>query len=128
MALQCNYLECEKLKKRIDDLKSDLSDQKKKGLTYQHSSEMVNLEENYNKEILEINLRWETVFNEFNEKVKKEDENLNVKHHSEMENLINHLEEKLPKQIKFSKEFLDLKQCELNLVKQERLTFFTLDI
>jgi hypothetical protein len=128
MAIECNYLECEKLKKRIDDLRADLSDQKKKGLTYQHSSEMVNLEENYNKEILEINLRWETVFNEFNDKVKKEDENLNVKHQSEMENLISHLEEKLPKQIKFSKEFLDLKQCELNLVKQERFFFFTLDI
>jgi hypothetical protein len=120
MAMQGNYLECEKLKKKIEELKNNFSDQKKKGLTYQHSSEMILLEENYNKEIVEINERWQNVFDEFNQKVKQEEENMDAKHQSEMDNLISHWDEKLPKQNKFSKEYLDLKQCELNLVKQER--------
>ncbi len=81
---------------------------------------MQNLEDNYNREINEINQKWENYFNEFNEKAKKLDDENTFKHKSEMEEYISYLELKLPKQVKYSKEYLDLKQSEFNLVKQER--------
>ncbi len=127
LAQEGNYLKADKLKKRINELKSNLSDQKKKDLTYQHSSEMVNLEENYNKEIVDLNLKWDEIFNKFNEKAKSTDENMNQKHRSEMDSLITQLDEKLPKFVKFSKEYLDLRQCEYNLVKQERYKYLIVD-
>lgn len=100
-----------------------MTDQKKKDLNYQHSSEMLNLEENYNREIVELNIKWDALFNELNEKAKKMEESLNIKQKNEMETLIIQLDEKISKQIKFSKEYLDLKQCEYNLVKQDRLLY-----
>lgn len=120
LAQEGNYLECEELRKRIAELKVNMSNQKKKDLNYQHSTEMVNLEENYNKEIAELNIKWDTLFNEFNEKAKKMEDSLNYKQKNEMDCLLNQLDEKISKIIKYSKEYLDLKQCEFNLVKQER--------
>jgi hypothetical protein len=101
-------------------LKQNLSGRKKVDLTNQHAFEMQNLEDNYNKEIEELNQKWDNHFLEFSEKAKKLDEEMSSRQKAEMEELINILEIKLPKQIKFSREYLDLKQSEMNLVKQER--------
>jgi hypothetical protein len=97
-----------------------LTHQKKKDLTYQHAQEMQELEDNYNKEISEINQRWDANFNDFSDRAKRSEEMINQKHKSEMDELVQALDVKLEKKVKFSREYLDLKQSELNLVKQER--------
>lgn len=114
------YLEAENVKLRINELKGNMTGQKKKDLDFQHAQEMQNLEENFNKEIFELNQRWDLTFNDFGEKAKKTEENINIKHKAEMEELVQSLDAKLPRQVKFSREYLDLKQSEMNLVKQER--------
>lgn len=81
---------------------------------------MRNLEDNYNKELGDFNEEWDNKFMTLQEKARKMEEALMEKHKREMEELINNLDAKLPKQVKFSKEYLDLKQSEMNLVKQER--------
>ena len=48
------------------------------------------------------------------------EESLTAKQSKEMEELYNYLEQKLPKQVKYSKYFLDFKSQEENLVKQQR--------
>jgi hypothetical protein len=118
--LEGKYLEAESVKNRVNELKQNMSGQKKRDLTSQHNSEMQNLEENYNKDIEEMNQKWEVLFLEFNEKAKKLDEEMNARQKGEMEELMALLDMKLPKLVKFSREYLDLKQSELNLVKQER--------
>jgi hypothetical protein len=120
LAFEGRYLEAENIRLKINELKESLSGKKKKDLTSQHNAEMQNLEENYNKELFELNQEWDSRFGVFNEKARKMEEMLNEKHKQEMEALIASLDEKLPKQVKFSKEYLDLKQSEMNLVKQER--------
>jgi molybdopterin converting factor small subunit len=120
LALEGRYLEAENVKNKINELKNNMSGQKKRDLTYQHQSEMQNLEENYNKEIFELNTKWEQGFAEFNDRAKKTDENINERHKAEMDDLVSRLDAKLPKQVKFSREYLDLKQSEINLVKQDR--------
>jgi hypothetical protein len=114
------YLEAENIKIKINELKDNLTDQKKRDLNYQHIQEMQNLENNYNNEIFDSNKKWENIFNEFNNKAADLESGLFKKHKNEMEGLLNNLENKLPKQTKYSKEFLDLKQSEMGLVKQER--------
>lgn len=101
-------------------MKQNLNGKKKVDLTNQHAYEMQNLEDNYNKEIDELNQKWDNLFLEFSDRARKIDEEMSVRHKAEMDELINILEAKLPKQIKFSREYLDLKQSEMNLVKQER--------
>lgn len=120
LASEGRYLEAEAVKQKILELKSGFSGQKKRDLTYQHSSEMKNLEENYNGELMRINEIFEEKAREFEENYRISEDNLNNKHKREMDELLEHLEQKLPRTIKYSREYLDLKQSEANCVKQER--------
>jgi hypothetical protein len=83
-------------------------------------NEMQNLEDSYNDEVVEFNNKWENLSSEFSEKVKKLEDSLFQKHKVEMDELIGQLDLKIPKQTKFSKDYLELRQTESNLVKQER--------
>lgn len=96
-----------------------MTGQKKRDLTYQHMTEMKNLEDNYVTEVNEFNEEWDNRFMTFQEKARKHEEMLMEKHKTEMEELLDNLA-KLPRLVKFSKEYLDLKQSETNLVKQQR--------
>lgn len=108
------------MKQRINELKTGYSGQKKRDLGYQHSTEMKNLEDNFNNELLSLNEQYEEKFNEFSSNAKAAEDNMSNKHRKEMEELVEQLDQRLPKTIKYSREYLDLKQSEANCVKQER--------
>lgn len=120
LAQEGRYLEAEALKQKINELKNGVSGQRKRDLDYQHMTESKSLEDNYNNDLMKLNEEFEKIFFNYTEQGKISEENLNNKHKREMDELIDQLEQKLPKTIKFSKEYLDLKQSEANMVKQER--------
>ncbi len=123
------YLEAENIKNKINELKMNMTGMKKKDLNFQQSQEMQNLEDNFNQELSHLDEKWESFFLNFNDRVKKIDDANSIRHRAEMEDLHALLDMKLPKQPKFSKEYLILKQSEFNLVKQERyFYYFILDI
>lgn len=86
----------------------------------QHTQEMDNLEQAYNKEVEDYNLEWEVKFQDFENRSRLLEENLKEKHTKEMDELYSFLEHKLPKNVKYSKEYLALKNQEENLVKLQR--------
>jgi hypothetical protein len=86
----------------------------------QHSSEMQNLEQTYQIEIEQFNAEWDSKFKELEDRSKTLEAGLNEKHQKEMDELYNFLEEKLPKNVKYSRDYLELKTQEENLVKQQR--------
>jgi hypothetical protein len=81
---------------------------------------MENLELSYKREVDEYNAEWDSKFKEFEERSKALEESLNQKHAKETDELYSMLEQKLPKNVKFSREYLELKNQEENLVKQQR--------
>ena len=86
----------------------------------EQNREMESLEINYTKELEENNSNFDRRFMEFEEKIRIQEEQLKEKQQHEMEILYNYLEQKLPKNPKFSREYINLKAQEENLVKQER--------
>lgn len=97
-----------------------MSGRKKKDLDYQHMMEFKNLEENYNKDLMELNETHDKRFQDFEARARRCEEILNDNHQKELQHLYAYLEQTLPKVIKNSKEYFDLRQIEYNLVKQER--------
>ena len=81
---------------------------------------MNSLEGLYKKEYEELEMIYNNKFNELQNKSKQMEENLNQKHEKEMERFYINLDEKLPKEVKFSKAYLDLKNQEMNLAKQQK--------
>jgi hypothetical protein len=108
------------VKQKINELKNNINGQKKKDLTSQHAEEMRNLEESFNNEFIKCNEEYEEKFQKFQQNASTSEGNLEAKHKRDMEALIEELEQKLPRVVKFSREYLDLKQSEMALVKQER--------
>ena len=78
------------------------------------------MEISYKEELDQFNEKWDEMFNKFEEKSKNEEDVLNQRQSKEMEELYAYLEQKLPKQVKYSKKYLDLKNQEENLVKLQR--------
>lgn len=74
----------------------------------------------YKRELENFNNFWDGQFKELEEKSEKMEKDLIAKHKKEMDDLLNNLEEKLPKNIKYSKEYLELKSQEESLVKLQR--------
>ncbi len=118
-----NYDEAEQLKWKIDDLQQKLKQKKKKDLEMQHFSELENLEISYKRELENFNNYWDNQFKDLEERSEKMEKELIEKHKKEMDDLLNNLEQKLPKNIKFSKEFYELKNQEENLVKLQRFIY-----
>lgn len=81
---------------------------------------MLSLEQLYKKEFEDLEMIYNNKFNEHELKSRQMEENLNIKHEKEMEKLYERLNEKLPKSVKYSKRYLDLKNQELNLAKQQK--------
>lgn len=101
-------------------MKSTLTTERKKQLQSQHTVEVESLESAYKSELDDFNANWDQRFKEFEDKSKKDEDGLNQKHSKEMEELYAFLEQRLPKNVKYSKNYLDLKSQEENLVKQQR--------
>ena len=81
---------------------------------------MGSLDELYKKELENLELIYNNKFNELEMKSKQLEDSLNFKHQEEMKKFYASLEEKLPKNVKYSKKYLDLKNMELNLAKQKK--------
>lgn len=92
---------------------------KKRELSIKHQTELQSLDEIYKKEAEELEMEFETKFMSLQEKSKTSEEKLNQKHQQEMEELYNFLDQKLPRIVKYSKKYLDLKNQEINLAKQQ---------
>jgi len=115
-----NYSDAEQLRLKIEELRSALDIAKKRDLTSKHQAEMLSLKSLYQKEVEEIDERFNQKFLELENKSKEQEEKLNIKHQSEMEDLYNLLDAKLPKVVKYSKKYLDMKNQEQNLAKQQK--------
>ncbi len=83
----------------------------------QHHSELENLEQAYRREVEEFNQEWDSRFQDLEERSRAQEDAMKEKHTKEMDDLYIYLEQKLPKNIKYSKEYLNLKNQEENLVK-----------
>ena len=105
---------------KIEELKKSLQLKKKRDLEFQHLSEMENLEGAYKREIEEYNNDWDAKFQDLEDRSKALEEGLKEKHSKEMDELYNFLEQKLPKNVKYSREYLSLRNQEENLCKLQR--------
>ena len=99
-----------------------------KQLTNQHNTEIEKLELSYQTEIDEYIVNWEKEFAELEIKSREALQNMKDRHQSEINSFKVVFEERYPKNIKFSKEFLDLKAQEETLAKQHRYFFLILFI
>lgn len=108
------------MKLKIEELKNAVDVAKKKDVNKKHQLEMSNLEILYKKEFDEMELSYNNRFNELELNSRQQEETLNSKHQKEMEKLYERLDEKLPKVVKFSKNYLDLKFQENKLSKQQK--------
>merc|ERR1712151_1073422 len=111
-----NYDDAEKQKKKIDSLKLKLKQKKKKNLDNLHFNELQNLDSSQKREMDGLENYWNLQFTEMENKSMKFESDLEDKHKKEMESLLNNLDEKLPKNIKYSKNYLELKSQEENLI------------
>jgi hypothetical protein len=89
-------------------------------LENRHFNEMKQLEENFNNEIKAVNDFWDQEFSNFQNHYNELTNGIEEKHKKELLNLKEFIEDKFNKNFKFSKEYLDLKTSEMNMVKQER--------
>lgn len=117
---QENYDYADEITDKIKEIKKSLTFERKKQLLYQHTIEVESLEGSYKEEFEIFNKQWDENFEKFEEKSKKDEEIVNQRHAKEMNELYSFLEQKLPKQVKYSKQYLDLKSQEENLVKLQR--------
>lgn len=111
------------MKYKIVELTKKLKLKKKKDLEMLHFNELENLENSYKRELENFNIYWDQQFNGLEEKSSILEKDMIDKHKKEMDDLMSNLEEKLPKNKKFSKEYIELKNQEENLVKFQRQSF-----
>ena len=81
---------------------------------------MSSLETLYKKEYEDLENYYNIRFNDLESKSREMEESLNIKHQNEMNSLYDKLDEKLPKVIKYSKRYLELKSQEISLAKQQK--------
>jgi len=104
-------------------LSKKLKQKRKRDLEIMHYNESENLEISYKRELENFNNYWDNQFKELEQKSEKLENELIEKHKKEMDDLLIILEHKLPKNIKYSKEYLELKTQEDYLVKFQRYFF-----
>jgi hypothetical protein len=114
------YLEAEAIKKKINEIRENNMTLRRKNMVQCHNSELRNLEEAYNREITQLIAEWGDKQIQFDEKCKKQETEIIERHKVEMYEFIKQVEAKLNLTVKYSKEYLDLKNTENNLVQLER--------
>jgi hypothetical protein len=120
LASEGKYLEAEAIKKKINEIRENNLGLRRKELNQCHNAELRNLEENFNREITQLITTWNETMLQFDEKCKNFELGIIERQKQEMFDFINTIESKLGLIMKYSKEFLDLKDTENNLVKLER--------
>ena len=115
-----NYFYTEELKYKIEEMKKKLSEERRKQLLIQHDIEVDSLNSSYKQELNEFNSIWDEKLKNLEEKSKKLEENLNLKHTQQMNELYDFLEQKLPKKVKFSKAYFETKCQQEKLLKIQK--------
>ena len=113
------YLEANEVKNKINKIKNSSLYRKSQTLTETQEKQNEGLEEAFNIELHDLVEFWDNKIQDFIEKGKQAETELNEYHNQQMEELINNLTNKYPA-IKYSKEYLENKSIEINLAKQER--------
>ena len=113
------YLEANEVKNKINEIKNSSLYRKSQTLTETQEKQNEGLFEAFNIELHDLVEFWDNKIQDFIEKGKQAETELNEYHNQQMEELINNLTNKYPA-IKYSKEYLENKSIELNLAKQER--------
>jgi hypothetical protein len=113
------YLEANEIKSKIDKLRKSNRNMRTQTLNLIQNKQNEELEENYNLEYQKVSDMWDNKLLSFIENGNKLEDELAQNQNSKLEELINDLTSNYPS-IKFSREYLNLKQIEKNLVKQER--------
>jgi hypothetical protein len=121
LAEEGRYIEADQLKRRIHEIEMQIDNTTSKNIESQQEVEIRYLEEEYERELNEFQSHWDARFAEFDHKSKMEENVLAENHNNEMNELSLYIEEVLPKSLflKYSKEYLDLRQIEINMKKQE---------
>jgi hypothetical protein len=115
-----NYDYTDQIAIKIDEMKKSLSTERKKQLVLQHTVEVDALDNAYKQELEDFNSNWDEKFRKLEDKSKSMEDGINIKHDTQMKQLYEYLENKLPKNVKFSRTYLDVKKQEENLVKLQR--------
>ena len=119
-ALSGKYSKAKECKKQILLIQQKIKEKKKQDLEQQHIFEIENLEQAYQEEIIKLNDEWNEKFKDLEETSQKADDAINERQSKEMEDLYAVIEEKLPKKVKYSKEYLILENQEKLLVQMEK--------
>ncbi len=115
-----DYLKAEVVKQKINKLKSEEKTSFKKDVVNRHEKEMKELEEQFLKELNILNEFWQKEYDKFEHQLSPNEKDLEEKHVNELQELKKNEENRLMKTFKYSKDYLDLKNAEQNLVRQER--------
>lgn len=110
----------EQIRLKIAELKQLLEVTQKRELEQKHSLENEKLDFLLKSELEQLESKYKELFFELENKSNELNSRLAEKHQQEMEDLYKYLDVKLPKNIKFSKAYLELKNQELNLAKQQK--------
>ena len=113
------YLEAEKIKQKIKDMKKDNNSQKVGELHESQVKEIQILEGDYETERKELEEKWDKKIQEFVDEGKKQEKELVETHNKKMEEYITKLTSEYPR-IKYSTEYLNGRVQENKLAKQER--------
>ena len=119
-ALHGEYDKAKECKKQIVVLQAKLKERKKQDLEQQHICEMENLEQAYQAEIEKFNSTWSEKFQDLEDRSQKAEDAINERQLKEMEDLYATIGDKLPRKVKYSKEYLLLDHQEKMLVKLQK--------
>ena len=119
-ALLGEYDKAKECKKQIVVLQAKLKERKKQDLEQQHIYEMENLEQAYQQEIEKFNMAWSEKFQDLEDRSQKAEDAINERQLKEMEDLYATIGDKLPRKVKYSKEYLLLDHQEKMLVKLQK--------
>lgn len=115
-----NYEEAEFTRTKIDQLKTIQKSNTRKELNGKHRAEFENLETQYRRDYHDLEENFNSKFLELENKSHQLEDQLNIRHAKEMEELYNYLDMKLPKNVKYSSEYIRLKNQEHKLASQQK--------
>ncbi|MCQ2815880.1 MAG: hypothetical protein MJ252_01315 [archaeon] len=113
------YIEANEIKKKLTALKANKTTKQKKTISNKEKKHSEKLVELYTEEYDALIQSWEEKIKTFVEKYQENEEKLEKEHARQMEEYVENLMNKYPS-IKFSRAYLEMKNTELKLAKQER--------
>mmetsp|Transcript_19807 Transcript_19807/g.22806 ORF Transcript_19807/g.22806 Transcript_19807/m.22806 type:complete len:285 (+) Transcript_19807:52-906(+) len=113
------YIDAQRAKNKIEELKIQLENSKKVDYRQQHEQEKMQLEQAHVSEFNQFNEFWDKRMLEFNEQAQLIEEQMIQRHQEELAKYLEDLEAVLPVKPKDSPELLNMRKIEELLAKQE---------